>query len=242
MADDRHDCHLKSIDSSRANHQVCARTGFSIVELIVCFGVVMILIGISLPTFARARRGARLTVWLATVQQHAHLIDMYTTQFGEVFPISSVSRVGDAARDWWRPLQASGMLVDSDGAPNSEVAAMRVSACFVYEPSLMRPGLANHTSLWNRTACPVRRSDVLNPTLKGLVWMPYVVPELAEPRSNAWCCLGSSPPGPIGFADGSAAVLSWKDFAIDDSMYVEHDIGYVVISTWDGVRGVDRRK
>lgn len=229
----------------RNSRRLCLRqctVGFTVVELIVCLGIAMILAGLALPSLASIRRQAKATAWLATVQQNSHLVDMYTSQSREVFPQSGVSRVGDAARDWWRALEAMGLLEASGDTPTPDRTAVRISACFVYDAALMRPGLSDTKSLWDRSPRPVRRSDVLNPTLKGMIWMPSVDPTRAEPERNAWCCLGDSPPGPIGYADGSAVLASWRDLVTDGSMYVEHDIGYVVISTWDGVRGIDKRR
>jgi prepilin-type N-terminal cleavage/methylation domain-containing protein len=72
---------LKSRERSRG-----APAGFTLIEMLVVIVIVSVIIAISIPVLGRARNQARVSASLATLQQLAVAIEMYTTSSKESFP------------------------------------------------------------------------------------------------------------------------------------------------------------
>ena len=66
-------------------HPVVRRYGFTLVELLVTAGVVMLLVGILLPSLGRAREQARSAVCQSNIRQLAMANGLYAQESGGVF-------------------------------------------------------------------------------------------------------------------------------------------------------------
>lgn len=225
----------------------CQSRAFSMVELVVVIGIVMILVGLIAPALGSAMSRAKLTRDISTVRQQALLISMYATDFEEVYPLARVSPggVGRAASDWGVPMIESGHAdsiaqLDPDVNRGLEPSYM-LSVAMVYEADKMRPGVVPPASEQRPVA--VRTHLVVFPSSKALTYRAWD----GEPPEtfggiNAFCCAAGFQdwPTPVSFADGSAASGTMREFLDGDPLYMEYGIGAPVGSTWFGIRGRDR--
>jgi prepilin-type N-terminal cleavage/methylation domain-containing protein len=62
------------------------RRGFTLVELLVVIGIIVVLVGILIPALAKARESARLTRCLSNVRQFGLAINMYVIEHKGVWP------------------------------------------------------------------------------------------------------------------------------------------------------------
>ena len=70
------------------------RTGFTLVELLIVISIIVILAGMLLPVYARARERARQTVCLSNEKQLGLAFAMYATDFDERSPSGVQSAIG----------------------------------------------------------------------------------------------------------------------------------------------------
>ena len=215
------------------------RGGFSLIELVVVLGVLMILIGLILPTVARSVASGRQTGVLSSIQQAAALIEMYCQSSRDTYPLPE----GDTIEvlDWPDRLVRAGLLerpehVDPLGYKRYGRANIALSVCMMYDHTRMHPGLTEPQD--QRRPTPVQSSSVLFPVHKGLLWTVTVNDGHSE---TLWCCGEGKPRGPIAFADGSASLHYNMDMFPNRVVYHENGIGFPVATTWAGVRGRDRQ-
>ncbi len=220
-----------------------AHRGFSLIELVMVMGVVMILVGLTLPSLQRSWWSGRTTGNLAVMRQNAMLIQQYTEDHKGVFPLSGHKLSVDAAFYWYRPLVASGHLsstreADPAGFRRYGMCNVAMSQCMVHPAERFVRGNTQPEDL--RRATPVRSSEVLYPSAKGLLKSIRVIEERIE---TYWCCVPGAPPGPVAFADGSASIEYWMNLLPNGRFEPdENGIGAPVSTTWGGVKGRDRQK
>ena len=77
---------LSAPRDAKVQQSACA-TVFTLIELLVVVGVVVILIGILLPSLSKARAQAKLNVYKAHLRQLGAAILMYADQHDEVMPL-----------------------------------------------------------------------------------------------------------------------------------------------------------
>jgi type II secretory pathway pseudopilin PulG len=223
------------------------RCAFAMIELIITIGIIMILIGLIAPALGGAMSQAKLTRDIALVRQQAMLISMYATDFQGIYPLAfdTPGRVFRAASDWGVPMIASGHA-DSIAQLDPDVnrglePSYGLSVAMVYDADKMRPGIVPPASEQRPVA--VRTHQVVFPSSKGLTFRAWDgQPPETFGGFNGFCCAASflDWPTPVSFADGSAASGTMRKFLDGDPLYMEHDIGAPVHSTWFGVRGRDR--
>lgn len=78
------------------------RRGFSLVELVVAIGIIVILMGLLLPAVMRARKAGRDTVCLSNLRQIGNFLQIYADANDDNLPIGTLNVAPHAAwrQDW----------------------------------------------------------------------------------------------------------------------------------------------
>lgn len=216
------------------------RSGFSLIEVILCIGILMILLGLVLPMTSGAKQRAMDARMLGTMRSNGALLSLYAHDHDMLFPNDS-QMVGRAVLDWYRPLIRTGLIrgdvdVDPDGIRRHKVQRVSMTAAAVCPPERMVPGATLPLDM--STTTTMRLSQVLHPASKGVLFQ-YVqvtgeVHELWSTRAH------NGPVLPITFADGSVLAARSRSFVLEFD-FLEDWVGSPVLSTWRGVLGVDQR-
>lgn len=226
----------RSRQTCRAHH---ARA-FTLIELVLCIGILMILVGLLMPTLSGARQRALDTRMVATMKSNGELLALYAKDQDDRFPLSSPS-VGHAVLEWYRPLIDVGLIhgvedVDPDGLRRHQVQRVSITAGAVCLPERMEPG--NTVPIDVAASSVIRHSQVLHPSSKGLL-LQWV--HVLRGQHRFWTYVPANGPiSPITFADGSVSSARCTDFVFDHDFF-ENWVGHPVYSTWSGIRGIDRR-
>ena len=222
------------------------RPAFTLIELIIVIGIIMILVGLIAPALGQAMSQAKLTRDIALVRQQAMLISMYASDFQDTYPYpyDLTGHISRVAGDWVLPMIQSGhvnAIADMDpGTERGLAFSYTISVAMVYDADKMRPGLVPPRD--DQQSLPTRTHQVLFPSSKGLTVRMHDGINTGPGGVNGFCCGLSLPhwPAPISFADGSATSGIMTDFLGGLPPYLEYGIGGPVYSTWFGVRGRDR--
>lgn len=214
--------------------------GFSLIELIVCLGIVMILVGLTLPSLAGAKDNAKATALLAQLRQNTVLVGVYANDWKDTYPLYADPSVATASMQWFSPLVASGVVgapeeIDRQGIRALGIVTHAISFAMVYDPAFMRPGRTIPLDAARPVA--VRQAQVAFPASKGLLWQHQTT---TGPYLGFWCCGAPWGRGPVTFADGSGVLATVRDFATGGIIRMENSIGAPIASTWDGYLGRDR--
>jgi len=217
------------------------RRGFTLIEALIVVAIIMILAGLSLPALSRSRDTAQLTRQAIRARDNCTLITLYADSNAERYPIGD-SRPISAALYWWKPLIEAGLLETSDEA-DPEWASRHdgspryaMSWAMAYDANLMT--LDTVVPYRDARTSPVRQSQVVYPSDKGLMWQWWVW--TGEWRGH-WCCAPITPMAPVVMADLSAEVGRWPDYVAGGQLVRREGVGGPIESTWGGVRGRDRR-
>lgn len=216
-----------------------ARAGFSLIELVIVIGTVMILIGLLMPALASAREQAVRTRNLAAIRSDMQLLTQYAADNGELYPVGWTNPVF-ASIVWYLPLVEAGYMdsVHDVGVLHRESEQSLVAMTFTAfeDATVFVPG-ANRDAE-TESVVAQRASDVLFPSDKGILWQFYSdARSVDEPH---WCCLPTAPLLPFAFADGSAVIATYLQFVVDPAPVMALQVGIPVQSTWQGLRGRDR--
>lgn len=220
---------------------VVSRRGFSLIELVMIIGILMILIGLLLPAIGRSMASTRQTRVLVAVQQASSLVELYAQSSNDHFPIPEVATASEGLLAWTTPLVAKGFVerpedIDPDGYKRYGRLNIGMSMAMFYDHAKMIPGQTEPQNQQQLT--PVRTHEVLYPSLKGLFWTITVNDGQIE---SLWACGEGLPRGPVAFADGSASVQQCMELLPGRALYIENGIGVPVVSTWFGARGRDKQ-
>lgn len=223
-----------------------AQSGFTLAELIVSIGIIMVLIGLLMPTLANSYSQAKLTRDMSLVRQHAAAIHMYAADFGETYPYAGIKLPFHCARNWSGPMIEGGYFNsyvevepehDFDAAGGLRYDSYVMSMAMVFDANLMQPGQVPIRD--DQQSIAIRTSQVVFPSSKGLILRFVGGQYIPAPAESAFCC--AEPwEAPVAFDDGSASSGTYRDFLGGDPLYQEAGIGIPVLSTWFGVRGRDR--
>lgn len=220
-------------------HGPKGKSGFTIIELLVVMGVVMILMSLWAPQVSKARAAAKLTRLSVTIQQDATLVLAYMMDH-RVFPVGSPTMWGAANQHWDTALVNGGYLpnalaADPEAARAGAPSWIVLSACLVGDPGLFLPGF----TVQDPPSMGISESMVTYPSLKGMMLRVFEDPTVINPI--AFCC---SKPWrvPVAMVDGSVLLGSYLDFGAGALPGVSNigDYGVPVVSTWRGCRGRDR--
>src|SRR5262245_29701593 len=106
------------------------RRGFSLTEMLVVLGIILVLISILLPSVIAARRQSRKTVCEARLRAIGQALHLYVTENDEYFPPgcmtnsldSSESRVALKVYGTWSPATMGGFLPLVPFGPSTLIA------------------------------------------------------------------------------------------------------------------------
>ncbi len=209
---------------------------FSLIELVMVIGVVMILIALVAPTLGRTIESARDTRRGAALAGAVKLVSMYAGQYRDVAPIATTSAEDNRWR-WADALIAAGFAegwksIDPDYSPVDRVVYYFQNRAFHDRVEDLTPG-QTEPEQWAQSD-PVRLASVAFPDRL------IQVTQLTKPSSNTgWCCFTHirTYPAPVVFADGHVETGYWTDFVFEDELFVENNVGWPAYSTWFGHRG-----
>lgn len=238
---------------------------FTLIETLVALVIIGVLASILLSAFAGARRAARATLNLAQLRQHASIINTYTHDFREAFPLitkpgwfSTTLRAGgmsfghfsyfDANEAWHIALRdryynsdlRTGVFRSPAAVVGMENEVYRYPCSFIAAPAYWNRLTRRGPVQWMATT----QSGVGSPARKALLvdpatWSPTLSP-------NSWL----STPLPMAFVDTSAVDLALNRLAEgypfgDGVQFREQGAVHFTDFPWglhtlDGVRGSDR--
>ena len=227
-----------------------ARPGFSMIELMVVIGVILVLIGLIVPVVGRSIEQARNTADMATLRSNMALVMQYASQDQGHYPLATPTRCS-ADTKWFLPLIENGLLNSAAQAdPRSYHHYQTVS--FAFSQSLVADPVE---FTWGSTrpcrespTSPVTDADVSFPSSKGMMYR-YIDPERIPPyllkvqngHGGTFCCadLWTTP---VGFCDGSAQLGTFMDFAPPGGVALAHghQVGVPIGSPWGGFHARER--
>lgn len=229
-------------------HLICLR-GYTIIELMVVIGVVLLLIGLVLPAFGGAFSTAKLSREMVRLRDNSFMISMYTQDHRDVYPLANIGRgPRSTAVRWGMPMIAGGYVdditqIDDRSDVEGNGFSIYMSAAMVYDWQLMRPGFT--VPYEEAVPSAVRSSSVTFPSLKALLYRAEnrVHDTLnGRPIPNdyyAFCCVDLWD-FPVVNTDSSVIKGHWQFFNGGRPLYEENLIGTPVMATWFGVKGQDR--
>lgn len=221
----------------RATH--AGHRAFTMIELTVVIGAVLVLIGLLLPTLSKTMSRARLTRMTASLHSSSAALHMYARDFDDLFPVANEA-LWAASREWFRSLISAGLMdqaadADPEGWRLYDTVRVHLSMCMLQRAEQMQPG--NTVAPEDARSVPVKHRQVLFPSSKGVLVQRYGVPTVPHEH---WCCVPGQDPKPVAMADGAVLQGRWQDFTLEDELYIENGIGRPVISTWGGYEARDR--
>ncbi len=86
--------------------------GFTLIELLVVIAIIAILAAILFPVFAQAKKAAKATITVSNVRQLATAINIYSTDYDDVMPmtVQALDEDGIPGGDWHTPGEMVGIL------------------------------------------------------------------------------------------------------------------------------------
>jgi len=217
------------------------RRAFSLIELIVVIGIVMVLVGLIAPSLGKARYQAKGIKWAQQVRSNAVLVTMYTAGQKDVFPIADEMLDRNIDR-WSLALKQAGLIekleeIDPEEIKNWGAPAYMLNMAAYNDHRQMVLGQTERMS--NAKCEAVRLGDIQFPSSLGMMYKMIANGD----TSVQWCCLShASWRGPVAFMDESVVLGAWPDFVAVDQLIIENQVGYPVGATWEGSRGRDRRE
>lgn len=231
-------CRTQKADDFPANRR---EKGFSLIELIVCIGIILILLGLFMPTLGRSVATAKQTRTSAAANQIAALLALYCSDHHEYYPFSSSATTSfDASLQFPAVLVAAGYIsserdLDPEGWTRIGQPDIPISEALYCKPEMLSPGTSLPQS--RRVPAGVRVSDVLYPSQKG----SHVARRVSDGHVRTyWCCIDGAPKGSVAYVDGNVALRYWKEMVPNGQLYIDADgVGAPVYTTWYGYRGRD---
>jgi len=72
----------------------CRRSGFTLLELLVCVAIIAVLIALLVPALSAARERSRATMCAANLHGYGQIMNMYVAEFGGLLPNSTIAFSG----------------------------------------------------------------------------------------------------------------------------------------------------
>lgn len=212
------------------------RRGFTIVEVLVVVGVVLILMALFLPALGNARAAARATAGVAAIRNNVMFVQAYTNESAGVFPNRFQLPWGNA-QFWTFMLRDAGIIGADEEThiplgPEGVMSPCWFTAAASMHPSQMRMGQTVPPN--DARSIPLTLANVSHPSSKGAMHVQGAITD-----GGVWCC-GGQVRGPVAFFDASAGEYAWAELSAGGVLTVQNNVGYPVYSTWDGLAGRDR--
>jgi prepilin-type N-terminal cleavage/methylation domain-containing protein len=219
--------------------------GFSLMELLVVLGVVVILLGLALPTLGRVMFRARMTGRSASTNQITVALTAYAGDYQDLFPLAGDAETSSqASQNYGTPLIAGGYFVSYHDMDPLGMRAHGWMTILLAETQVCRavdlsPGAP--VARAERRPFAVRWADTSFPSQKGILWHSWIM-DTNPPGAGYWCCAPGQPKAPIAFADRSVREFAWSELVPTGELPPAGgtiDAGRPVNTTWNGFRGVD---
>lgn len=222
------------------------RRAFTVLELVVVIGIVMMLIGLSLPPLARAREASRALRSAANLRGIGQAMSLYAGRHDGAMPVGEagvlypVSVDRGVSMSWtnhfafgsvwpvlmrdvapWEEFHRT-WISPGGPVPGPSTAAIgafsyRYSHSFLARPRLWRPGAGGEAGLLRGA----RDDEVAFPSKKVQAWdavMPYLLRPVREPGGML------SNPAPMLFADGHADLRRPQDATVPVANVLNPDV------------------
>jgi type II secretory pathway pseudopilin PulG len=213
---------------------------FSLIELVMVIGVVMILIALVAPTLGRTIETARDTRRGAALAGAVKLVSMYAGQYKDIAPIAVPGTYENLWR-WPEAVLAAGFAdgwkeIDPEYSQHEPFARFFLNRAFYDRVEDMTPG-QTEPEVWAQCD-PIRLASVTFPDR-----LVQVAPASKKSSNDPWCCLTHvrTYPGPVAFTDGHIETGYWTDFVFEDELYIENNVGWPAFTTWFGHRGRSKK-
>ena len=201
-------------------------------------GVVMILVGVLMPTLGAAKKRAAQTRTAAAARSNAMAVMAYADDHDDIYPVAAPF-VGNAMLDWEKPVLTGGYIeqynqIDPQGQREIGENAFTLSGALVHPAAMMEPGATSPFDLAQSVA--VRQHNVRHPSQKGMM-VRWGQRENGNDIFWTWNP-HDRPVEPVAFCDASVAEARCTDFRLAHDFF-ENWVGHPVLSTWSGARGLD---
>ena len=212
---------------------------FSLVELVVSIGIVMVLLGLITPALSSARERSRATRTAVAVRSSAQAIVTYAADHDDVYPVADRG-VNLSMLAWDGPVLSLGYLpdesrIDPEGSREQGHHRFAFSGALAHPARFMEPGMTLPMDLADTTA--VRQSQVTFASEKGML-VQWVHSRDGEDLFWTWSPW-ERPVSPVAFCDGSVSEHRCTDFQLAHEFF-ENWVGHPVLATWSGSSGLDR--
>lgn len=220
------------------------RRAFSIIELIVVLGIIMILIGLVMPAVGAARGSATNLDRASSLRQIGLAGELYCSDWDDAYAVADVyvdiypdylnDRIDDITlgRAWPNALIDAGVIDSGTLVTLLDATPLNWSATMYVSPRLLRP---DQIIPWEdlRTSS-VRRSSARSPSRKGLL----ATSQVYRGSDEVIWALAQTVPAPIFAADGAIHQLTYRQLATPSPAPVL-DYGVPITTTWHGIAGLD---
>lgn len=213
------------------------RPGVTLVELVIVFGVILVLLGILSPALRHARDRSADTVGLSDTKQYAALVHAYASSNDLYFPIADEpgAHPGTVTGGWWIPMVETGLLT-RDEHRRAGRDLPKISMTAATDPRYLKRGqtVSPYLSLEHTR---IRTSQVRSPSAWGMMFHSIFV----DPSGyEFWWCCNDDIPTPVAFGDGSVGMYIWYELLPEGELYIENNIGRPVATSWGGIHGRSR--
>lgn len=214
------------------------RRAFSMIEMVVSIGVVLVISGVLLPTLRASRESAILVRSMVQARSNASLISNYCADNRDAIPYWNDLAVM-VAMDFGVLLQQAGYVAalretDPDGFDKYGFSRFSMSTAIVADPRYFQPGFTVRTS--QLPAASTRLSNIAYPAEKGVA-VQWLHVRGTEHVLWGWNPI-DRPRSGFARADGSGMGVACTDFQLEHDFF-EYDTGVPVLMTWGGFRGRD---
>lgn len=210
------------------------RRAFSIPELLLIVGVLLVLGAIFFPLLTRTRHTTFEVAQTNAARQNAAAIIQYCNRSNGYFPFIP-NGISAVSGDWYTLVYQGTDL--STRIEKYRARSFGMAMCLALDYQLMRPGYTVPSAQLFAQLTPISLAEVTHPSRKGMLYQQRIDD---GPVVGPWCCLTDEIVVPVAFVDLSVQRGRWWDFLPDNKYYSENGVGSPINFTWYGAQGRDR--